>query len=244
MIRMTRTSKALGPALLAVLAIGAVTAPVAPAATQQDHFVSETETTVLTGTGNLLISTKKVNLNLTCKHQTFADTLSQKEVTTLGLVPTYTECSTPAGNSTVDSTNCEYVIGSLTTDTTAQTDGKGTERHAKTDIVCTAGSAIKITAPSCTVTINTQENLHGLTFENKADPTKSDITINVTVDKVKYTSTGFGCALIGLPAEGADGLITGSITVTGYEDKDVAFPTTHSDQFEEGAQVGIAVTST
>jgi hypothetical protein len=111
-----------------------------------------------------------------------------------------------------------------------------TKIDSPVEVECTTGSSIKITAPGCTITVPGQGKLHGVVYTNKG----SGSTRDITVDKIKYTSSGLGCGLGGIKKEGEDMFMTGAITFKGWED--VAFskdPETHTVTATEGSQVGI-----
>jgi hypothetical protein len=241
---MIRNLKVLGLALAAICAFGAVAASGASAFA----FHSEKEKTIITAehdpTSETLTTfgTKSSTVSTTCKKEKFAGTAAEPSVASITVHPVYEECEAkPFGEATVDTHGCDYI---LYAETTTSPKTPPNELETKTDspveVECTTGSSIKITAPGCTITVPPQGKLHGVVYTNKGSGSTRDITVDITVDKIKYTSSGLGCGLGGIKKEGEDGTLTGAATAKGWED--VAFskdPETHTVTATEGSQVGI-----
>jgi hypothetical protein len=236
MSNMTRKVKVLGLALVAVCAIGAVAASAASA----HKFHSEVEPTVLTSNNEspITIGIKNTEFKVECGKSAMNGTLELMVKELILVHPTYSECKWGAKEATIDTSECDYYLYGETTEH-LNTEGF-LETDAPVTIECTPGKTITITSGLCKVKIETQK-IHGATYKNETDvggEKKEDITIKMTLDKIKYKSEG--CGLL-VPKEGEEGYLTGPYTMTGYEDKDTEPPKAHQCTFKEGKQVGIKI---
>lgn len=230
---MIRNLKALGLALIAVLAMGALVAGNASAAGERFH--SEKELTILTGeneTGNIHVF-KSGSLEIKCTTAKFAGTskgvsagANDFVATTVTVHPTYTGCSDNifGGTDTVDTAGCNYVFSSETNAT----------KHLPTEISCTTGTAIKVTAPGCTLSFGTQKNGGGVSSANEGSSTTRDTTTNSTTTAT-FTKSGFACGLV----SGTVGEYSGATTMKGFIDNGVSGNIDEGATYTEGAQVGI-----
>jgi hypothetical protein len=249
--KMTHNLKALGLALLAVFAFGAVAASSASAVSV---FESEKEKTVLTGgedKAGAEFGTKSSTIKVTCKKETFGGTVvgSPTTATKVTVHPKYEECEKILGNAvTVETTGCDYILYAETNNTPKTPPNEAENQiDAPVEIECTAGSAIKIKIGAvCTLTITSvAEKLHGVVYDNEGTLKTRDIKVTPTVDKIKYSAPGIGCRIGGLLETGEDGFLTRDelgnkgITVKGFEDKELNGPSPHQEAFMEGSQVGI-----
>jgi hypothetical protein len=258
---MTRNLKALGLALIAIFAFGAVAASAASAETL-DHFTSEKEKTILTGeqvgteVDNVFGVKVAASLGVHCKKATYAGTTASVGVTAVTVVPTYFECSSNLGPATVTNDRCAFVLTGTTdkhTKLTEPTEGK-VETHATVHLDCDHNEvggklgSIRIVTGGCEfifqsthpkgTTVN--QNLLGATYTNEGSGATRDIKVDATVDKIHYTAHGFACELAGIPTTGTDGFLTTTVTVKGYEDTIVGGPSAWQDKFEpDTKQVGI-----
>lgn len=225
---MIRNFKALGLALVAILAMGAVIASSASAAGERFH--SEKETTILTGenegihkfglpNGSFSVECAKAEFKGTSKGE--GGTTTNK---TLTLHPTYSECNSSLGEASVDTSGCNYVFKSETAAT----------GHLPVEIECTTGSTIKVTAPGCTLSFGTQVNGGGLKTENKGSGTTRDST-TISTTTATFTKSGFGCFVI----SGTEGTYEGATTLKGFLDNGVTGNIDEGATYSEGAQVGI-----
>jgi hypothetical protein len=229
---MTRNLKALGLVLFAMCAFGAVAVSAASAAVTTDVFRTENASAVITGSGETTFSTKiKPNLKTECLG-TYTGTVADK-ATSATFTVSYENCK-PAGT-VVDTNGCNFIIYGETTDT-LNTDGVTKEKHAPGTVECPTGKHIEITS-ACNITITSDSNiaadkLDGVTFDTEGSSSTRDIKLTVTVDGITYdTPDSLGCTAAGLPREGSDGTLTGSITAKGFVDTGGH---THS-----GVQIGI-----
>jgi hypothetical protein len=241
--------KVLSLALLAVFALGAAAA----SAETLDHFTSETERTVLTGeqvgteAENVFGVKAVASLGVHCKKATYGGTSANVAAIEVTLVPTYFECSSNFGSATITNDGCAIVIKG-TTDKLINTEGKEEGKDATVDLECGESKSITISSGGCKINFSSvsggktvNQSLLGLKYTNEGSGTTRDVKVDMTVDKIHYTTEGFACELGGLPKTGTDGFLTERSTIKGYKDETVA-PTLYQDEFKpDGNQVGIEV---
>jgi hypothetical protein len=220
---MIRKVKAVGLALVAVIAMSAIAAQTASAA--HDVFHAESAPVTLTGTQEgTHVFTAEGN-EVTCTTATFLGTQKDLTATELTINPTYTGCKFGSLNATVDTANCHYIFDDETTPSTG-------DAHVYSD--CTTGN-IKITMSGCTISIDNDQTLNGVAYDNVNNNggNTREVTVTATVSAINYSASGFGCGLAGIKTGAhTDGTYTGNTIVTGEEDK------------VGGAHVGIWVTTT
>lgn len=224
---MMRDLKALGLALMAVLALGAFAAGSASAAGERFH--SESETTILTGTDEADHVFSASGFSVTCTDATFRGTSKGEGGTTttktLSVHPTYTGCTSSLGAAPVDTNGCNYVFGS-------EPNAGG---HLPIQISCTSTNTIKVTAPGCTLSFGNQTVANGATVTNTGAGTTRDVTVTATATAT-FSKSGFGCFVIG----GNTGTYNGPTVVSGFKDNGTSGDLhTDSATYTEGAQVGI-----
>jgi len=177
---MSRNLKALGLALVAVLAMSALTA--AGASAEAFQFKAEkTPTTTLSGKqhGAADVFTTDTG-SVSCNEAKYAGTVTGTEVTEVTVTPTYSEC-TAFGlfNVPIDTNGCQYKFTVLTK--------VGANYEGKVDVVCPAGQVIKVTAPLCTVTVGAQNNVPGtITYTNVGAGATREITVDVNLTGLTY----------------------------------------------------------
>jgi hypothetical protein len=257
--------KALGAALIAVLVFGAVAASAASAEGTDvgtDHFTSEKEKTIITGeqvgpeSDNAWGIKAVSSLGISCKKATYRGTTASVGVTAMTLVPTYSECSSNLGAATVTNDRCAYLLTGTTDKHGPLTPGdSGETTHATVDLDCdheeVGGKlgSIRILTGGCELifqsthpkgtTVN--QNLLGATYTNEGSGTTRDIKVDLTLDKVHYTSNdAFACTIIGIPPTGNDAFVTTTMTIKGFEDTLIGSPKPWQDEFSpDTKQVGI-----
>jgi hypothetical protein len=246
---MARNLKALGLVLAAALALGAIGAQGASAVVEHS-FRSSTNTTVLTGQneGTLVLEVTS-GLAFECSAATFEGTVIGATRDTVTVHPKYSSCVTGLGNITVDSNGCNYIFDSETT--TSAHSGSG--EHASVSIECEAGHHFLLTAPGCNATFGSthssvavNQSLHGVRYTQVTHSSKQSVTVNVTVGTTHYTMlSGSLCGLAGHPAGTyTNGVTTGNVTVTGYQDGSVVSGTTTTGRtWSHGAQVDISLST-
>ena len=267
---MTLNLKAFGLALVAALAIGAIGAQAASAAVNHS-FNSDVESTVLTGHNEDSGSSSSPHVfsagatEVKCTTATFEGTNVGKERDTVTVHPKYSSCKFSGNNAaTVDTGGCNYVFDS---DTTEDAVHSPSEEHASVTLECESAHSenphrIEITTGLCNLSFETthassvvvNHELQGATYtnldkESGADEShsgKSSITVDATVNTIKFTATaGSFCGLGGLPAgTHSNGEYTGTATVTGYEDGTATGSTTNGFTWHHGNQVNIWVSGT
>jgi hypothetical protein len=211
---MTRNFKALGLALIVALAMSAVAASVASAAT--DTLFTGADPAFVTAEqeaekGQHIFEVPGEGVSATCSKAHFGGTVQGGEkITQVTVTPKYEgTCSLePFGSATVDTTGCDYLL-------TGETVGA----HAKVHINCSGSNKIKITGPlGCTISVGTQSPGGGYTIKNETGGNGiKDVTLNITVTNISWTST-FSCGFIGLPSSGNNATYTGTATAKAYED--------------------------
>ena len=219
---MTRKFKILGLALTAVVAATVLSATNASAAGESFH--SESEKTILTGTSESNQAVTASGFSVECTDAVYVGTLVGRSTKTTTLHPAYTGCTSSLGNAPIDTTGCNYVFGSETT-------GTG---HLPASIDCTAGSAIKVTAPGCTLSFGTQTGGGGVVVTNMGSGTTADVTYHTTFSGT-FSKSGFGCFVI----SGTTATYTGPITLKGFLDNGTTGNIDEGATYTEGAQVGI-----
>lgn len=211
---MLRDLKILGLMLVAILAMSAV---VASAASATDMFTLESSPTTLTGKQEAPNNNKFkiVGQTVQCETATFDATVSGTAVSEItSIAPTYSGCTLAGVPTTIDTNGCKYALFGNT-----DANGHGEVRIEK----CEAGKAIKITIPglSCDITIkkSTEPNgnqtaAEGVRLTNIGTGATRELTIDLTVKpKITVDNTGANpvCEEI---AVATSGKLTGQIAVT------------------------------
>jgi len=174
---MIRKFKALGVAVVAVLALSAV---VASAASATNFTASKypTSATATSAVGNDDFKTEAGSIE--CHGHFLVDPLSEASET-VTVTPTYTGCKAFSGliSATVHMNGCDYVF----------------HTNGEVDVECPKGKQIEITAGTCLVDIPTQTGLKSVTLKNGA----GDITAQANVSGITYevTNDGFACPFNG-----------------------------------------------
>jgi hypothetical protein len=222
---MIHNLKALGLALFAVLALGALAASSASAvdtftSTGASETVSGTSTNgvfkITNGAGEALVSVE-------CTTATFDGTVTKGTAHanftatytgTLNTTPHSTHCSSSLGEMQVTMEGCTYDV----TGTTTGTDAGGTD--ATVSLTCPVGKVVVIHFPEFGITFTIHEQTPtsgGFTYTNTTLPpnNKKVIDVKATVTGTTYTcEPAFLCELGGVPAEGNNADYTGDVTVS------------------------------
>jgi hypothetical protein len=228
---MARNRKALGLALCATMALGAVVASAASGQTTEKLFHSEIEKTTLTATA--ITPWRFVTgpgEEFTCNKIEITSTITPKTTNDIKAVPHYSECSMKTGGLTIpahiDTNSCYYTF-TITDET---------ETHHK----YSGPTHIECTTPSDSITVTTtflggtQQCMHipaqtpttpTVDYTNEGKEKTRDIRVISTVKGFTYTKTS-------ICGEGTfnNAELIGEVTIKGEEDK------------VGGAQVGIWVT--
>jgi hypothetical protein len=196
--------KALGLALMAVLALTAVMAPTASA-----QFTSSSTHTILSGTqeGNIVFTAGEGFGSIKCTTASFSGTASSTNATSQVITPTYSGCTDSFGRIVhVDNE-------SIMEQTRTGVDGNGTavgSLHTSGNLTTTITSGGSVV---CTIHLITKQSLTGLTYHNFFEGRK----ITVVFSKVKTTTTGsfFNCGIS--EGEHTEGTYTGTINMIGKD---------------------------
>jgi hypothetical protein len=217
---MNRKLKALGAALMAVLAFSAVAVSTASAW----EFHGEAAHTVLTGNqvGEDVFTVNAGTVR--CKSATYSGTNSVATTTTQTVSPTYKECTAFGFVSTaIDTNGCAYEFHAVGTGTPS--DFTGT-----TTIVCSSGQPIVVTAFNCEVTVPAQHIKGGsVVFKNEGAGKTRDVLTEVNLSGIEYIqhSKSFPGCTSNETKPFTNGTYTGKATIRGLN--------------TEGAQIGVWV---
>ncbi len=250
---MTRNLKILGLALVAMTALGAVSAQSAFAAeeflhwhpgeanphavglTGEQHTTEPNQVTRLfngSGVEKANFTCKKLKLEGTVEGVTHESPETGLTVTTqtVTLHPVISECtSTFGGALTVKTNKCHLHF-----------EGKETAAGGvqPAGIECGAGESIEITASGCTIKVGSQAastvegGVHYI--NNKPAATNEwDLTVEVNQKGINFTSSAL-CQLIGIPASGIESRFEGKWTIKGFEDLGG-----ETGAYKHGKQLGI-----
>lgn len=253
---MNRSIKAMLAALLAVFVMGAMASLAAAEGELHHEFTNtqELQKSVITGEQEAEPHIFDINgVEVKCTTATFAGTVEGKTADKVRVHPTYGKtggkCSLGSIEVTVDTTGCDYVFESDTTE------NPHTETNdASVTIDCEEGSQIKITG-ACEARVTPHQLLHGVTYTNIPnikETGKEGITVKATVSTIHTITTGgFACGVVGLGFGEStwQGTYTGNSEITGYEDTcsvahECPFEEAEGgdkDTYTEGSQIDIAV---
>jgi hypothetical protein len=216
---MIRKFKALGLALVAVFAMSAIVASAAQATA--GTLTSEGKTVIATaeqvGEHEFVLTDHETEpgkfANTKCKKATFVGTAGVKEgATSVTAHPAYSECTAFGQPATITTTGCDYL---LKTGTPTATSGW----HVVTDLVCGAGSVIKIVTGTCEVTVSGQTGLATSEATNSGGAgTAMDLLLHTKITGIKYTvvKDAIGCPLKGTGAF-TKGDYNGTTTVKAHD---------------------------
>jgi hypothetical protein len=207
---MTRNIKILGVAFAAMLAMTAVMASGAQAASSLDvganpAILTAEQTEVL----KLVLTAS--NTQVKCPKASLEGTTQASNVTEATLTPNFFEaeaenCTLGGTNVKVTRNNCNYTITSTATALTAEV-----------DVVCGGTSTgILIDNGGCQITIPAQGPLSHVVFSNVAGSSPTHVLANVTVQGITYQGNA-GCPA-NLQGLRHDGDITGKTTIKAFND--------------------------
>jgi len=205
--------KILGLALVAVFAMSAVVASAASAAVE---FTSESEPTVLTGhqegAGDVFHT---MGGNVTCTTATYVGSQAGTHSTDATVTPTYTGC-TAFGflNVPIHTNECQYTF---TAGSTVSSNFEGSVH-----IICPENKSIEVTAPGCRITVGTQTPTGGtITYTNVGAGAAAELTLDVALTGIHYIEdeNGGGCYSPGETT--TDGTYTGHAIVKGENNSGV-----------------------
>ena len=254
---MTRNLKALGLALIAALALGAIGAQGASAVVEHS-FRSDAQNavTVLTGQneGQHTFRAGTGGPTIHCTEATFSGTNAGNIRDFVTVHPKYNSCTAFGAAAPVTTDGCNYELFSNTT-----SGGHFSGEHAAVSVECepnhdiTVDAACKVTFQESHNSVTVNRSLHGVTYaplsNNHGGSSKHSITVKATVGGITYTTVGgLACIAIGKP-QGTlytDGIYEGNVSVTGYEDNTGVAPTsstTIGTTWHHSTQVNITVST-
>ena len=200
---MIRNLKTYGLVLVAVGAIGAVTASAASAVVTPFWFKSDGDWTKyvgaqvkIGGVGDQFTTDAGA---ISCETTTYAGSSSATTVSSIELTPTYSDCTPVIGFSTVTTNGCSYLLKADN-----DTGGDPVKYDVETEIKCPPGKDITVdvytnsseTTRICTIHIPPQNTGTGTTLTNTGTGT---ITADIGIPSViTYTQTSGGSEGTGL----------------------------------------------
>jgi hypothetical protein len=236
--------KALGLALVALAALGALMASVAQAGRID---VPGRENAVITaereGTKNHVFQIPE-DPAVECTIATLEGTLHQapeiKELKEATLTATYEGCTAGGFAAQVRMNGCKYTL-------TGESNEVDPELTAWVDVTgCTTGKHIEIRVPSigCTITVFEANTLSHIVFNDVTGSSPTHARAQATVGSIPWQQDGTFCPR-GNGTQGVNAEFTGETTVKAFEDKGTDLVTKHEHQYTEhtcGLQVGLVVT--
>ncbi|HET6997152.1 MAG TPA: hypothetical protein VFI03_01055 [Solirubrobacterales bacterium] len=209
---MIRNLKALGLAVVAVLAMSAV---VASAAQAEANFTASEYPAYVTGEQETGVHEfLGAGTGVTCTGAHFLSHALGGPSPDLTVTAAYTGCkdTTFGLSSTVTMNGCTYTF---TTPTKVATD----HYTGKVDLVCPAGKVVEVHVATCTLTISPKTELGTVTYTNKPAATpKKDVTLDIAVKGIPYkVDRGFLCPISSTyDTTHNDGEYTGFATVKAF----------------------------
>jgi hypothetical protein len=241
---MIRNLKALGLALVAVCALGALAASSASAVT--DVVTTSAGNTWVTGTSHDNVFNIPGKMEVKCTTSKYFATVNNGNThVTVGATYSGIINETPHTNpdctvsgvinttALITMNGCDYEM----TGTTTGADAGKTD--ATLSVLCPAGKKIEIkTTAGCTLSLPAQTpTVGGVAYTNKV-PAAGKVTVDITATGITY-STNFACQLAGISAEANDATFTGTVVTEGFVDTS---GTVAADNAVEGASKSIEVT--
>jgi hypothetical protein len=194
---MVKNLKALGLALMALAAIGALMASSAAAA--EFHSESEKTTIVSKAEGHHVFDA--ASNSITCTEANFDATTTKKTTSEITFTGTYGGCTFFGVGVTVEMNNCDYIFHA---DGTVDIGGTG----------CTFITfRASIFGIPCDVKVTPQTGLKSVAYTNIGSGSTTEVTLSAAVNGIVYHQEGGGC---GSHNEGR--YTTGTSTATGLVD--------------------------
>jgi hypothetical protein len=206
---MSRKLKFAGASLLVVLAasVGSLTAN----AETGGHFVSEADSTTLTGTEggtthNLHFRREGEGPGgqIGCVKDAYTGSMNAT-ATTVTITPTWSECYTTGNPSEakfdIIENGCDFFFRI----------GKKPEGHNTVEVACPVGKAFEIKHPNCTIKVPAQLTT-GVAYKTDVIDNKHAITLQSTVENITTHYEAGICIFLGTTHQS---VMEGSVTVTG-----------------------------
>jgi hypothetical protein len=216
---MTRKVKALGLALVAVFAMGALVAQGA----QAHEFKAASAPAVITGefdpgppaSKDVFTIEEGAGLSVSCESGKFEGTQATSPTPSLTITPTYGSTTAPTGcvaagaAATVHTQHCAYVFSGTTNEA----------GDAAVEVECEGASEneILVTVPALGVTLHiaAQKPGGGVHYTNVETGGHKEVTVTATAKEIKTTCTGLGCFFVGSTVKTK---YEGKETVKGFKD--------------------------
>jgi hypothetical protein len=218
---MVRKLEVLSLALAAFAALNALAACTASAAGERFH--SEVEPTIVTAANTNTFVFSSSGASTECTTIVFKGTMRVRTEATWTMHPGYAGCTFLGEPATVDTAGCNYVFGAETASSVIPV-----------EIECTAGAAMKVTSPGCTLTFGGQKLTGGVSVTNEGSGSTRDSRVVWEVGTT-FSKSGSLCFLF----SGTTGTLKGTTTVKGFIDNGVSGNIDEGATYTEGAQVGI-----
>jgi hypothetical protein len=199
---MTLRLKALGLALMAVIAIGAVSATAA----QAGEFTAEKYPATITGTPLAKHQFHFIAGTVTCNSTMFHGNLAAAS-NTLTLKAEYSECSTPGGAVNVFMNSCDYVLHAGETLEEGTVDGS-------LDIKCAEGDEIEFKEPGSGCIVKLPPQIGTTTLKYTNHKVGKDFDLDVDIETLLYKQTEECPGGVGIHL----GHYTGQNTITGEQE--------------------------
>jgi hypothetical protein len=205
---MNRKLKALGLALVVVMATSAVAASGAQAVKFKSSG-SEAGTTYITGaqTSTNVITTTAGTVK--CTVVKFKSSFAGATAGALTVTPEYQSCIGFGQTATFTTNGCTYALAEPSSTTTGDI-----------GLSCPAGQVIAIDVPTgnCTLTIGAQTFKGDLDYTNLGITPNKDVQITGTMKEIEFTVDGPGsiCGTVGTHNEASEASYTGTVTMKGY----------------------------
>jgi len=203
---MTRNLKALGLALIAVLAMSALVASAASAHTPAKFTVGK-EKSEIVGEETVKNNFKVTGVETTCEEVNFTGTTpaGTVEAETQTITPSYKKCTAESIFGTIEVTVTGFAAGECDYRLNA---------NETADLECAAGKEVTVDAATCTIHVPPQKGLGKITFTTGLTEGRHDLTVHVELTKVKTNHTdGFGCPLPS-GGESVEATLSGTTTVS------------------------------
>src|ERR1044072_1525822 len=207
---MTGKLKALGLALIAALALGAVSASAASAVVPQAHSGSGSETTYVTGTqvGTNQLDTEGGNIK--CSTVGLKGSYGGTTSKDIKVVPTYSGCTAYGLTAHIEMMACYYTVSSPVVEGGSPTALLNCKEGGPITVIATQGGSV-------VCTIDVAEQSVNLNIANNAG-TPDHVTLTPESSTIKYKVTGGGTKC-GNEGDHTDGKYTGSITGRAYSNE-------------------------
>lgn len=193
--------KTLGLGLIAAVAISALVAPGLMADSSKHtggHFTND----AAGGDASLeIVETKKpphttrfflfgFKHNIKCTNATYSGGMSDETQTEIELFPGFKDCWLDEAHGDPAKENVTFTMNGCSYKFTIRETEVG-KKHSPLHLACPSGKQIEVVAHGlCTVTVPPQTQTNALTYHTRKKDQKHEITVKVTIPKLKYEKHG------------------------------------------------------